>query len=69
MTQTMPMEVAEVFAPYPASVREKVMDLRQVIFDTAISNPAISPLTETLKWGEPSYLTQASKSGSTVRIA
>ncbi len=26
------------------------------------------PLTETLKWGQPSYLTEATKSGTTVRI-
>ena len=28
----------------------------------------VGPLTETLKWGQPSYLTQESGSGSTVRI-
>ena len=29
----------------------------------------VGPLTETLKWGEPSYITPRSKSGSTIRIA
>ena len=28
----------------------------------------VGPLTETLKWGEPAYLTAASKAGSTIRL-
>ncbi|MCF6315788.1 MAG: DUF1801 domain-containing protein [Marinosulfonomonas sp.] len=32
------------------------------------NDPIIGPLTEVLKWGEPSYLTEVSKSGTTVRI-
>ncbi len=27
-----------------------------------------APLTETLKWGEPAYLTEATRSGSTIRL-
>ena len=40
----------------------------RLIFETAASLPAVGPITETLKWGEPAYLTTASKSGSTIRI-
>ena len=28
----------------------------------------VGPLTETLKWGEPAHLTQATGSGSTIRL-
>jgi hypothetical protein len=35
---------------------------------TAASTPGAGPLEETLKWGEPAYVTTQSKSGSTVRI-
>ena len=42
--------------------------MRDIAFAAALSQPEIGPLTETLKWGEPSYLTQASKTGGTLRI-
>ena len=45
------------------------MFLRQLIYDTAASIEEIGEIEETLKWGEPSYLTPESKSGSTIRIA
>ena len=44
------------------------MALRKLILETAASTEGVGPLTETLKWGEPAYLTAASKSGSTIRI-
>ena len=43
------------------------MEVRRLIFATANDVDA-GPLTETLKWGEPSYLTEASKSGTTLRL-
>ena len=57
--------VSDVFDSYPDIVSEKLLFLRQLIFETA-SEMGISDLEETLKWGEPSYLT---KNGSTVRVA
>ena len=59
-------EVAEVFNKYPKHMRQKVMLLRQLVLDTASETEGISTLEETLKWGEPSYVT---KSGSTMRIS
>lgn len=61
--------VAAVFAAYPPGVREKLLTLRALIFKTAAKTPGVGPLQETLKWGEPAYLTPQTKSGSTVRIA
>ncbi len=61
-------DVESVFAGYPERLREKLMRLRQVIFDSAAEMEAVGPLEETLKWGQPSYLTPASKSGTTIRI-
>jgi hypothetical protein len=60
--------VAEVFFKYPAPIREKLLILRQLIFDTATKTKGVGALEETLKWGEPSYLTSETKSGSTIRI-
>ena len=61
-------EVAAVFKTYPKEVKNKLMFLRQLIFDTASTIERVGELEETLKWGEPSYLTSKSKSGSTIRI-
>jgi len=58
-------EVADVFSSYPKHMRQKVMFLRQLVLDTASESEGIGKLEETLKWGEPSYLT---KSGSTIRV-
>lgn len=58
-------EVAEKFNSYPKSIRNKLMFLRQLILDTAAEIEDIDNLQETLKWGEPSYL---SKAGSTIRM-
>jgi len=70
---TSPPEIAPdvdaVFQTYPPKARAAMMSLRALIFDAARTNPAVGPLTETLKWGVPSYLTEATKSGSTIRIA
>jgi hypothetical protein len=61
-------QVAAVFNSYPEKMREKLMFLRQLIFETAAATEGVGELEETLKWGEPSYLTPKTKSGSTVRI-
>lgn len=60
--------VARVFADYPGPVRGKLGELRDLIFSTAKRTPGVGALEETLKWGQPSYLTTETKSGSTIRI-
>jgi hypothetical protein len=62
-------EVAAVFDSYPQKVKFKLLFLRQLIFDTAASIESVGEIEETLKWGEPSYLTPKTKTGSTIRIA
>lgn len=44
------------------------MKLRAIIFETAETIDGVGPLEETLKWGQPSYLTTETGSGSTIRI-
>ncbi len=61
-------EVAAVFDAYPKKVKPKLMFLRQLIFDVAAKTNGVGDLEETLKWGQPSYLTTETKSGSLVRI-
>ncbi len=64
----MPEAVAAAFAAFPAEIRRQLLDVRLLIFDVAARTPGVGPLTETLKWGEPAYLTEASGSGTTIRL-
>ncbi|MGH0030796.1 MAG: DUF1801 domain-containing protein [Myxococcota bacterium] len=61
--------VAAVFDGYPPKARRRLLALRKLILDTAAATEGVGPLEETLKWGEPAYLTSESKAGTTVRIA
>ena len=44
-----------------------MQSLRQTIFEVAAATEA-GPLTETLKWGQPAYLTEVTRSGTTLRL-
>ena len=60
--------VEEVFRAYPKPLKARLLALRRLIFDTAKTTTGVGALQETLKWGQPSYLTTETKSGSTIRI-
>lgn len=47
---------------------DKVMEIRNWIYEIAQSNDQIGEIEECLKWGQPSFLTPKTKSGSTIRI-
>ena len=61
-------KVARVFDRYPRKMKQKLMKLRQLIFDVAAKTKNVCALEETLRWGEPAYLTAQTKSGSLIRI-
>ena len=61
-------DVAAVFDSYPTDLRKPLLRLRQLILETAASTDGVGALEETLKWGQPSYLTAKPKTGSTIRI-
>jgi hypothetical protein len=61
-------EVARKFAAYPPAISRKLMALRRLILETAATTEGVGALQETLKWGEPAYVTAQTGSGSTVRI-
>jgi hypothetical protein len=62
-------EVGRVLATYPAAARARVLELRATILEVAAGIDGVGPLEEGLRWGEPAYLTSASGSGTTIRIA
>ena len=61
-------KIDKVFGAYPKRVQAKLQAIRKLIFETARKTDGVGPLEEALKWGQPSYLTPVSKSGSTIRI-
>jgi hypothetical protein len=60
--------VAAVFDACPGPLKAKLLALRKLILDTARTTEGVGPIEEALKWGQASYLTSESKSGSTIRI-
>ncbi len=63
-----PPEVAAVFDDHAPEVRDRLLELRALVLATAARTEGVGRIEETLKWGEPAYLTPESRSGSTVRI-
>ncbi|WP_417517031.1 DUF1801 domain-containing protein [Minwuia sp.] len=61
-------EVESRFAAFPESARAGLLKLRALIFETAAATPGVGAVQETLKWGQPAYLTPETKSGSTIRL-
>ncbi len=65
MRQNIAADVEAVFKSYPTYIRPKMEFLRQLVLDVAAEIDTLEDLEETLKWGEPSYLTSQ---GSTIRM-
>ena len=61
--------VAKVFATYPPKLRQRLLAVRRMIFEVAKQTEGVGKLQETLKWGEPAYLTAETRAGSTIRLA
>ncbi len=61
-------KVKAVYDGFPPDIREMTLTLRDLIFSVAWDTPQVGRVEETLKWGQPSYLTPDTKAGSTLRI-
>lgn len=68
MTRFLDPAVAAIFKAYPPAVKAKLLALRALIFDVAASTDGVGRLDETLKWGQPAYLTPETRSGTTIRL-
>lgn len=62
------LAVEQAFQSFPAEARQTALALRDLIFDVASQTPEAGEIEEALRWGQPSYLTPKTKSGSTLRI-
>ncbi|MEM7724392.1 MAG: DUF1801 domain-containing protein [Pseudomonadota bacterium] len=63
-----PPEVVAAFDALPEDARPHLNELRALILKTAAETEGVGPVLETLKWGQPAYLTQQSGSGTTIRL-
>ncbi len=61
-------EIKAVYHRFPKPMQRKMFELRDIIFEVAKNNPKIGKITESLKWGEPTYETIKTKSGSPLKI-
>ena len=61
-------EPDEIYGLYAPPVRQRLLQLRRLILETARQNSAVGDVEETLKWGQPSFLTVNRKTGTTIRI-
>lgn len=60
--------VEQAFETLPDTARDGLLALRSLIFEAAADNETVGRVEETLRWGQPSYLTPETKSGSTIRL-
>lgn len=60
--------VEQAFEAVPVPMRQRLLDLRRLILETAAATEGVGEIEETLKWGEPAYLTSRTRSGSPVRL-
>jgi len=58
----------DLFKHYPSEVRKRLLELRQLILSVAAKTDGVGEIEECLKWGELSFVTSQTKSGSTIRI-
>lgn len=62
------ISVAEAYAAFPTTERAALLELRKLILTTAQDTDGVGPVQETLKWGQPAYLTPETRSGTTLRL-
>lgn len=60
--------VERAYSCFDHRARKRLLDLREMIFEAAEQMPRVGRVEETLKWGQPAYLTPETKAGSTLRL-
>ncbi|MFK7887739.1 MAG: DUF1801 domain-containing protein [Gammaproteobacteria bacterium] len=68
MSADLDPSIAAAYGRYPATARKRLMQLRKLIFQTASEVGGVGAIEECLRWGQPTYLTTASDSGSMLRL-
>ena len=66
VTEYANQKVAAAYAAFPQDSLAIAIALRELVLETARTMPEVGPVTESLKWGQPSYVV---KKGTALRIA
>jgi hypothetical protein len=61
--------VKTAYEAFPAPERDILLQLREMVFASAAEAEGVGEIEETLKWGEPAYLTHKPRSGTTIRLS
>lgn len=61
-------EIESIFNSYSDNSRKQLLTIREIIFDVAKRDKDIKGVFEEVRWGQPSYITNQTKSGSTIRL-
>jgi hypothetical protein len=61
-------QVKAAFDAYAPAVLKKLKQIRNLIFTVAKETTGVGSLEERLTWGQPSYVTSETKSGSSIRL-
>jgi hypothetical protein len=64
-----PSPVSSVLESLEPAQRDILLQARTLIFEVAREDEHIGEIEETLRWGEPAYITCKKKTGSTIRLA
>lgn len=61
-------KIRNIFDSFEPIVKKKLLQIRDLIYTTAANIDAVGDITETLKWGEPSYVPLKQRVGSPIRL-
>ena len=64
----MKMEFKTALAPYTPAARKRLEELHALVMSTAKNLDGVGRIGEELRWGQPSFLTPETGSGSTIRM-
>lgn len=67
--QNMPETTRAYIEGYAPEIRGALLRLRALVIETIHRDSLIGPVTETLKWGQPSFVPVRKCSGTTLRLA
>ncbi len=61
-------QVKAAFDAHTCAVRKKLKQIRALIYSVAKETHGVGALEEKLTWGQPSYVTSETRSGSSIRL-
>lgn len=61
-------KIRDVYAGFSRPARDGMLKIRDLIIDAAKADSRIGEVSETLKWGQPSYIPRAPKTGTPIRL-